>query len=105
MSDFAWLTLDEAAARLGIGRESARRMARRKRWAKQPGNDGRPRIGVPVERVSRVPGPTPGQDLGQTPGPALGHGAEQGIGQDQARIATLEATIAGLSQVVAEATR
>jgi len=109
MSDFAWLTLDEAAARLGIGRESVRRMARRKRWAKQPGNDGRPRIAVPVERVSRAPGSILGQDLGQLPGQApgstLGHGAEQSIGQDQARFATLEATIVGLTQVVAEANR
>ena len=101
MPDIVWLTLDEAAERLGIGRESVRRMARRKRWAKQPGNDGRPRIAVPIERVPRALGQSPGQ----APGSALGHGAEQGIGQDQARTATLEATIVGLTQVVAEATR
>src|SRR5215207_9689424 len=105
MSDFAWLTLDEAAARLGIGRESVRRMARRKRWAKQPGNDGRPRIAVPIERVSRAPGSTLGQDLGQPPGQALGVAADKTMGQNQARIATLEATIVGLTQVVAEANR
>ena len=41
MTDVEWLSLDEAAARLKISRESARRIALRKRWDKRPGNDGR----------------------------------------------------------------
>jgi hypothetical protein len=46
-----WLTYDELADRLGIGRESARTLVKRKRWARQPGNDGRARIGVPLEEI------------------------------------------------------
>jgi hypothetical protein len=46
-----WLTYDELAERLGIGRESARTLVKRKRWARQTGNDGRARIGLPVEEL------------------------------------------------------
>jgi len=67
------LTLDEAAERLGISRERVRRMARRKRWAKLSGNDGLVRIGVPVDRLSRVLGQDPGRDPGPVPGSTLGH--------------------------------
>lgn len=44
-----WLTYDELAERLGIERESARQQVKRKHWARRPGNDGKVRIGVPVE--------------------------------------------------------
>src|SRR3954451_10428942 len=70
--DCEWLTLDEAAQRLGISRESVRKMARRKCWAKLGGNDGLVRIGVPVDRLSRVPGQDPGKIPGQDPGPLPG---------------------------------
>ena len=46
-----WLTYDELAERLRIGRESARTLVKRKRWARQTGNDGRARIGLPVEEL------------------------------------------------------
>jgi hypothetical protein len=46
-----WLTYDELAERLGIGRESARTLVKRKRWARQTGNDGRARIGLPIEEL------------------------------------------------------
>lgn len=49
MDDVTWLTYDELAERLGIERESARQHVKRKRWARRPGNDGKVRIGVPVE--------------------------------------------------------
>jgi hypothetical protein len=50
--DVEWLTYDEIAERLGMGRESARTLVKRKRWARQQGNDGRARIGVPVEEIA-----------------------------------------------------
>lgn len=50
--DTIWLTYDELADRLGIERESARQHVKRKRWARQPGNDGKVRIGVPEEALS-----------------------------------------------------
>src|SRR3954452_25454570 len=77
--DRVWLTLDEAAEKLSIARESVRKMARRKRWAKLGGNDGLVRIGVPVDRLSRVPGQDPGKIPGQDPGPLPGRVP----GQDQ----------------------
>jgi hypothetical protein len=47
-----WLTYDELAERLGIERESARQHVKRKHWARQRGNDGKVRIGVPEEVLS-----------------------------------------------------
>jgi hypothetical protein len=49
--DVEWLTYDEIAERLGMGRESARTLVKRKRWARQQGNDGRAHIGVPIEEI------------------------------------------------------
>jgi hypothetical protein len=92
MTDVEWLSLDEAAARLKISRESARRTALRKRWGKRPGNDGRVRIGVPVERLHRSD--TVGQDVGPDVGRAIGSSAGA-AGQDvgQAETAALEVTL------------
>lgn len=50
--DVLWLTYDALAARLGIGSESCRNLVRRRRWARQDGNDGLRRIGVPREYLS-----------------------------------------------------
>jgi hypothetical protein len=50
--DVEWLNYDEIAERLGMGRESARTLVKRKRWARQQGNDGRARIGVPLEEIA-----------------------------------------------------
>ena len=51
MSDVKWMTYAELAAALGIGGDSARNLARRKRWSRKPGNDGLARIGVPAEHL------------------------------------------------------
>jgi predicted RNase H-like nuclease (RuvC/YqgF family) len=45
------LTYDEIAAEMDIERESARQLAIRKRWARQRGNDGKARVGVPEEEL------------------------------------------------------
>lgn len=57
MEPIIWLTYDELAERLGIERESARQQVKRKRWARQPGNDGKVRIGVPEELLATGPSP------------------------------------------------
>jgi hypothetical protein len=105
MSDIEWLTLDEVAARLGISRESARRTALRKRWGKRPGNDGRVRIGVPIERLSRgdAVGRDAGQAIGQDTGPNAGRAVGLDVGREHPGAAALEAAIEGLKALVAEA--
>jgi len=45
--DGEWLTYQEAAVRLGVTPEAARRRAIRGKWARMPGNDGRTRVRVP----------------------------------------------------------
>src|SRR5829696_8363426 len=53
MSDVTWLSYSELSERLGIGRQSARQLAIRKRWMRKPGNDGQARVGVPLEALTR----------------------------------------------------
>jgi hypothetical protein len=54
-TDTRWLTYDEIAAALGITPDSARRLVARKKWSRTAGNDGKARIGVPVERIPTSP--------------------------------------------------
>lgn len=64
-----WLTYDDLADRLGIERESARTLVKRRRWERRPGNDGKARIGVPVQALSRgEPGSEPGDEPPVEPG-------------------------------------
>ena len=53
-----WLTYAEAGKLLGIAPESVQRRAQRESWQRQPGNDGRARVWVPVQAV---PAPKPHQ--------------------------------------------
>src|SRR5215208_6243982 len=75
MDDVRWLTYEEMAAELGIERESARQLAKRKRWPRRPGNDGRARIGVPEETFSTrpVPRPNPAQEPADDPADSPAH--------------------------------
>lgn len=80
MDDLVWLTYDELAERLNIERESARQQVKRKRWARRPGNDGKVRIGVPVEVFTADstggetdPGQVPEQEEARVPPPPPGH--------------------------------
>jgi hypothetical protein len=52
MEAVRWLTYEEVAEALGIGRESARVTVKRKRWPRRPGNDRKIRIGVPEELIA-----------------------------------------------------
>jgi hypothetical protein len=47
--DGKWMTYGEAAVRLGVSPEAARRRAIRGKWARMPGNDGRTRVLLPEE--------------------------------------------------------
>src|SRR5215207_5014529 len=68
------LTYAELGEALGITVDSAKRLARRRGWKKQPGNDGRARVAVPAERLVRKDVPrivradTPADDRGDVPG-------------------------------------
>jgi hypothetical protein len=55
--DVAWMTYAELAARLGTKPDSAARLAARKRWPRQRGNDGRARVAVPAGALPEAPLP------------------------------------------------
>jgi len=83
MSDIKWFSsYDEMAVALGISKDSARRLATRRKWPRQPGNDGRSRIGVPIERIPVAPPATPtdaGEDAGAVAPPIDEPGNGEGI--------------------------
>ena len=72
--DVRWLTYEEMAAELGIARESARQLVKRKRWPRRPGNDGRARVGIPTDEFAARPRPVhePAQEPGHDPADAPG---------------------------------
>jgi hypothetical protein len=54
-----WLTYDDLGRVRGIGRESAVKLAQRKRWRRVPGNDGIARVLVPPEWLTLAKEPSP----------------------------------------------
>lgn len=52
--DVMWLDYDELGRVFGIERESARRLVMRKRWARSKGNDGKARVGIPIDCLPPV---------------------------------------------------
>lgn len=68
-----WLTYDEIAAELNIERESARQLAIRKRWARQRGNDGKARVGVPEEEFQSRTAEATSQDTAGNPSDSTGN--------------------------------
>ncbi len=63
MTDTRWLTYDELAKALRITPDSARRLVARRKWSRKPGNDGKARIGVPIERLTPDSPPDVGTDV------------------------------------------
>jgi hypothetical protein len=51
-SNVRWVTYAELAELLGVEVASAQRRALRARWARQPGNDGKARVAVPLTVVN-----------------------------------------------------
>src|SRR3712207_6195736 len=105
------LTYDELAQRLGIGRQSARQLAMRRRWPRKPGNDGLARVSVPLEALTRPEAGKPTRsatrtDTGKPTGTEAGSEARTDTpdqGSDaRALIAVLESRISELQGRVAE---
>src|SRR3954465_7063146 len=98
-----WCSCDEAAELLGITRGGVRNLARKRAWARRPGNDGRTRILVPGDAIpARTDAPNDaGHDasIDARTDPAPDAGAEL-----RAMLARLEGELAGL-RVVIEAER
>jgi hypothetical protein len=53
--DVRWMTYAEAAKALRANPESVAKRMRRNGWARRPGNDGKPRIAVPVDLLPPPP--------------------------------------------------
>lgn len=73
------LTYTELGAALGITAASAKRLAIRRGWQKTPGNDGKARVAVPVERLQAggdVTEDSPGDAAGDGPGNVTGGGGD-----------------------------
>jgi len=98
-----WCSYDEAAELLGITRGGVRNLARKRSWARRPGNDGRTRILVPADAVpARTDAPNDAAhdantDARTDPAPDAG-------GELRAMVARLEGELAGL-RVAIEAER
>ena len=62
-----WLTYAEVGERLGISKEAARQRAKRGRWEKTRGNDGKPRIRLPENWTTAVRPPYDRRTTGVRP--------------------------------------
>lgn len=62
--DTKWLSYEELGQALRITPASAKRLVIRRKWAKRPGNDGRTRVAVPVERLEAEKPPVTGVIIG-----------------------------------------
>ncbi len=97
-----WCSYDEAAELLGITRGGVRNLARKRSWARRPGNDGRTRILVPADAVpARTDAST---DAGIDSSTDVRIDPAPDAGELRAMVARLEGELAGL-RVVIEAER
>lgn len=101
------LTYAELAEALGITPASAKRLAIRRGWPKQLGNDGKARVMVPLERLERpVPDDTTSDDAGEATGDApsvtTGDDTSGDTRDARALIAFLEARVTELGEEAKE---
>jgi len=68
-SGVRWLTYDEAGRVLGIDAASVARRARRMRWRRQPGNDARTLVAVPLDAIPDTAADMPAPDAVPSTGP------------------------------------
>jgi hypothetical protein len=94
------LTYAELAEALGITPESANRLARRKRWARMKGNDGKTRVAVPEETLVRPDNPpvSPGDSPPDSPSDS-----PPDNNPVHAQIARLEGELVGTREALIEA--
>ncbi len=85
------LTYAEIATALRITPESANRLARRKRWPRVKGNDGKARVSVPEEALVRPDSP-PASPMDSPPDNPV-----------HAQLARLEGELAGVREALIEA--
>ena len=101
------LTYAELAHSLRITPESANRLARRKRWPRVKGNDGRTRVAVPEEVLVRPDSPlvSPGDSPPACPPDNPVHAQIARLDRElaHAQIARMEGELAGLREALAEA--
>jgi hypothetical protein len=94
--DVVWLTYAELAEKLGVELASAQRRAFRAKWPRQPGNDGKARVGVPltalegIERIKTQRRPDVSPDIGVA------------LALLQGRLEAAEAALATKTQELAE---
>ena len=117
------LTYEELACRLGITTASVQRMAKRRRWRKTPGNDGRARVHVPEEYLAEreaargaspvapprtppvaAPGASPVVDPGTSPVATPGADPRARLAELQAELVEM-ARRAGAAEAVVEEMR
>ena len=90
MGDIRWMSYAELAAARGISTASAIRLARRRKWLRQPGNDGTARVAIPE-----------GED--QPPSDGRGEGREDNRADITEAITGMAAAIAALTAARDEA--
>jgi hypothetical protein len=73
--DTRWMTYRELGKARGISAASAARLAYRKEWQRQPGNDGAARVAVPLGEDQPSPYDARGGTGAAATGEAPGHGA------------------------------
>jgi hypothetical protein len=93
-----WLTYEEIARRRRISIASAKRLAQRKRWRRQPGNDGKTRLALTAEEVAGDAGPDVAADAGTDAKIPVASGVGGDAGADVAAgvVAALAAAVADL---------
>ena len=67
MDDGEWLSYSELAERRGIDRDSASRLAIRRRWRRRKGNDGLARVLVPAAYLNPAEGDSPPDNQPDSP--------------------------------------
>jgi hypothetical protein len=106
------LTYTELAAALKIAPESANRLARRRRWPRTKGNDGRMRVTVPEEALARPldsagdrPLVSPGDSPSDSPPDNPVHAQIARLDRElaHAQIARMEGELAGLREALTAA--
>jgi len=86
------LTYAELGELLGITAASANKLARRKRWPRAKGNDGKTRVSVPDESLDR-PQDSPGDGPPDCPADVPPDSPPNMVHELQARIAVLEVEV------------